>query len=191
MAAARQRHCVLLDVCSRAGRVCLVLKCYSENRTRLRWERRSPSRCNTAANWSSRCTPERCALSLSSPSASAHPPSPRSAHPLCSQKLTALLLSLFEQDLDRWRMHLCDAIARAKVDARASRPLPCTPLVVKERALSGVPGCTVPRRARYKTCGTESARRRTDCFRGVVWFKLSGGTVLLYGAMDVLCIVRY
>lgn len=59
-------------------------------------------------------------------------------------------------DLDRWRMHLCDAIARAKVDARASRPLPCTPLVVKERALSGVP----------------------DCFRGVVWFKLSGADVV-------------
>eukprot|EP00286_Rhodomonas_abbreviata_P018701 CAMPEP_0181300608 /NCGR_PEP_ID=MMETSP1101-20121128/6979_1 /TAXON_ID=46948 /ORGANISM="Rhodomonas abbreviata, Strain Caron Lab Isolate" /LENGTH=473 /DNA_ID=CAMNT_0023405853 /DNA_START=46 /DNA_END=1464 /DNA_ORIENTATION=- len=76
---------------------------------------------------------------------------------LSLQHRRQLVLTLQSRtELDRWRKALDAAIERSRVDARASRPLPCTPLVVKERALSGIP----------------------DCFRGVVWLKLSGADTL-------------
>jgi len=60
------------------------------------------------------------------------------------------------EDKDGWQDKIFCSIALGTSDARACRPLRCAPAIVKQRALGGVP----------------------DCFRGIVWQKLTGADTL-------------
>jgi len=60
------------------------------------------------------------------------------------------------EDRDGWQDKIFCSIALGTSDARACRPLRCAPAIVKQRALGGVP----------------------DCFRGIVWQKLTGADTL-------------
>ena len=60
------------------------------------------------------------------------------------------------EDMHGWKEALNRSISLGTSDTRACRPLQCAPAIVKQRALGGVP----------------------DCFRGIVWQKLTGADAL-------------
>jgi len=96
------------------------------------------------------------------------------------------------RELEGWRVDLQAAAAGASADAGACRPLPCAPAVVKARHRPREPppfasgASALPRTA---TAGARAAEARAraqeralegvpDCFRGIVWHKLSGADAL-------------
>jgi hypothetical protein len=75
---------------------------------------------------------------------------------LLPHRRKVVLAGASAEDMQSWCDAVSHAIALGTADPRACRPLRCAPAMVKRRALAGVP----------------------DCFRGIVWQKLSGADAL-------------
>ena len=75
---------------------------------------------------------------------------------LLPHRRKVVLAAASDEDMRGWLETLDRAISMGTSDPRACRPLHCAPALVKQRALGGVP----------------------DCFRGIVWQKLTAADAL-------------